>query len=78
MAIILRESEWSSEACNKFAELVHLAQWKSLIAKVKGYKERPISYGKSRREDSSIPCIDLYDKDGDKVRKEINAFLQKF
>lgn len=62
-----RESEWSPEACSKFAELVHLAQWKSLIAKIKGYKERPISYRKSCRENLSIPCIDLYDKDGDKI-----------
>ncbi|KAM0736663.1 Tudor and KH domain-containing protein-like protein [Formica fusca] len=60
-----RESEWSREACDKFAELVQVAQWKPLIAKVKGYKKRPIGYGKSRREGSPIPCIDLYDKDGD-------------
>lgn len=61
-----RESEWSSDACDKFAELVHLAQWKPLVAKVKGYKERPIGYGKSRHEGSPIPCIELYNKDGDK------------
>ncbi|XP_012059030.1 PREDICTED: tudor and KH domain-containing protein [Atta cephalotes] len=61
-----RESEWSSKANDKFAELTHLAKWKSLIAQVKGYKERPVGCGGSRRENSLIPCINLYDKDNDK------------
>ncbi|KYQ56430.1 Tudor and KH domain-containing protein [Trachymyrmex zeteki] len=65
-----RESEWSSKANDKFAELTHLAKWKPLIAQVKGYKERPIGYGGSRRENSLIPCINLYDKDNDKVRRK--------
>ncbi|KAG5345714.1 TDRKH protein, partial [Acromyrmex heyeri] len=61
-----RESEWNSKANDKFAELTHLAKWKPLIAQVKGYKERPVGYGGSRRENSLIPCINLYDKDNDK------------
>ncbi|KYM94515.1 Tudor and KH domain-containing protein [Cyphomyrmex costatus] len=61
-----RESKWSSEANDKFAELTHLARWKPLVAQVKGYKERPVGYGGSRRENSLIPCIDLCDKDNDK------------
>ena len=62
-----RGNKWSSEACDKFAELVHEAQWKGLVAKIRGYKERPIDHGKSRRKGSPIPCIDLYDKDGNKI-----------
>ncbi|XP_018343282.1 PREDICTED: tudor and KH domain-containing protein-like isoform X2 [Trachymyrmex septentrionalis] len=61
-----RESEWSSKANDKFAELTHLAKWKPLIAQVKGYKERSVGYGGSRRENSLIPSINLYDKDNDK------------
>ncbi|CAL7951693.1 unnamed protein product [Xylocopa violacea] len=61
-----RDNEWSSEACEKFSELTWLAQWKVLVAKVRGYKERALSYGRSRREGSPIPCVDLYDKNEDK------------
>jgi len=68
LILILRENkwrdEWDTEAIDKFAELVSLAQWKVLIAKVRGYKER----SGSRREGSPIPCFDLYDKNDDKVR----------
>jgi len=68
--VIFRENEWSFEANNKFAELTHLAKWKPLVAKVKSYKERPIGYGGSRRQNSLIPCIDLYDEDSNKVRQK--------
>lgn len=62
--LILREGDWNLEAIDKFAELVSLAQWKVLVAKVRDYKER----SGSRREGSPIPCFDLYDKNDDKVR----------
>ncbi|CAK9798286.1 Tudor and KH domain-containing protein homolog [Anthophora plagiata] len=61
-----KENEWSSEACDRFTELTWLAQWKVLIAKVRGYKERAFGYGRFRREGSPIPCVDLYDKNDDK------------
>ncbi|XP_012227770.1 tudor and KH domain-containing protein homolog isoform X2 [Linepithema humile] len=57
-----RENEWDFEAIDKFAELVSLAQWKVLVAKVSSYKER----SGSRREGSPIPCFDLYDKNDEK------------
>ncbi|XP_012134855.1 tudor and KH domain containing protein papi isoform X2 [Megachile rotundata] len=57
-----RENEWSSEACKKFEELTWLAQWKVLIAKIRGYKERTRSYNISRRAGIPIPCVDLFDK----------------
>ncbi|XP_048512732.1 tudor and KH domain-containing protein homolog isoform X1 [Athalia rosae] len=57
-----RDGEWCLQACDKFAELSWVAQWKSLTAKVRGYKERSLARGGSRREGSPIPCIDLYDK----------------
>lgn len=69
--LFLRENEWDSEALDKFAELVSLAQWKVLVAKVRGYKER----SESPREGSPIPCFDLYDKSDDKVR--LCLFLDK-
>ncbi|XP_046607196.1 tudor and KH domain-containing protein homolog [Neodiprion virginianus] len=57
-----RDNEWSSEACDRFAELSWVAQWKALTAKVRGYKERVLAGGSSRREGSPIPCVDLYNK----------------
>lgn len=66
--VIFRESEWSPEANDKFAELAYLAKWKVLVAKVRGYKERSVDYAGSRRKGSMIPCIDLYERVGDKVR----------
>ncbi|XP_029163809.1 tudor and KH domain-containing protein homolog [Nylanderia fulva] len=72
-----RESVWSSEACDTFAELVHVAQWKSLTAKVKGYKERPLSYGKSHEGfKESIPCIELYDKNKDGIINIRNTLIE--
>ncbi|XP_076239155.1 tudor and KH domain containing protein papi [Calliopsis andreniformis] len=61
-----RGNEWSTEACDRFAELAWLAQWKILVAKVRRYKERAFSYGISRREGSPIPCLELFDKNDDK------------
>ncbi|CAD6216288.1 GSCOCG00004439001-RA-CDS [Cotesia congregata] len=58
--------EWSDEACDRFGDLSWVAQWKVLIAKVRGFKERVISQGTSRREGSPIPCVDLYDKNDKK------------
>ncbi|XP_076663373.1 tudor and KH domain containing protein papi isoform X2 [Andrena cerasifolii] len=60
-----RQREWSAEACNRFAELTWVAQWKVLVAKVRGYKERALSYGRSRREGSPIPRVDLFEKNED-------------
>ncbi|XP_076164200.1 tudor and KH domain containing protein papi [Ptiloglossa arizonensis] len=57
-----RDGEWSTEACERFAELTWLAQWKLLIAKVRGYKERAVGFGRSRREGTPIPCVDIFDK----------------
>ncbi|XP_008547239.1 tudor and KH domain-containing protein homolog isoform X1 [Microplitis demolitor] len=54
--------DWSDEACDRFGDLSWVAQWKVIIAKVRGYKERIISQGTCRREGSPIPCVDLYDK----------------
>ncbi|KAL6430023.1 hypothetical protein ACFW04_007675 [Cataglyphis niger] len=62
-----RQNYWSAEACDMFSEFVKVGLWKPFIAKVKGYKKRPlIGYGETV-EDSLIPCIDLYDTDGNKV-----------
>ncbi|KAG7208623.1 hypothetical protein KM043_014830 [Ampulex compressa] len=63
---IFRDNEWSTEACEKFAELTWLGESKVLVAKVRGYKERAFSYGKSRREGSPIPCVELYDTNDNK------------
>ncbi|XP_015126881.1 tudor and KH domain-containing protein homolog [Diachasma alloeum] len=57
-----KDEEWSQEACDRFNELVHSAQWKVLIAKVRGFKERTSGQGTSRREGSPIPCVDLFDR----------------
>ncbi|XP_031841503.2 tudor and KH domain containing protein papi isoform X1 [Nomia melanderi] len=65
-----REDEWSAEACDRFAELTWLAQWRVLLAKIEGSKDRTRSYGASHREGSPIPCVDLFDKNED---KEINV-----
>lgn len=74
--VIFREDTWNIETIDKFAELVNLATWKPLVAKVRGYKERPVGDGESRRQSSLIPCIDLYDKASNKVRnKEFLNFL---
>lgn len=57
-----KEVEWTYEACDKFDELTHLAQWKKLKARVNGYRERDTSpYGRLKREGSPIPGVDLYD-----------------
>ncbi|KAH0564415.1 hypothetical protein KQX54_011959 [Cotesia glomerata] len=58
--------EWSDQTCDRFGDLSWVAQWKVLIAKVRGFKERVISQGTSRREGSPIPCVDLYDKNDKK------------
>lgn len=74
LTIILRQTYWSDEACEMFCELASVGIWEPLIAKVKGYKKRsPIGY--TSREDSLIPCIDLYDTDGDKVRDKRNEWI---
>lgn len=71
-----RESEWSSEANDHFAELVHLAKWKPLAAKIRGYKERPVGYGGFRRQNSLLPCIELYDKDNDEYINIGDSLIQ--
>ncbi|XP_031366312.1 tudor and KH domain-containing protein homolog [Apis dorsata] len=55
-----RDNEWSVDACNLFAEFTCVAEWIVLTAKVRGYKERTFGYGRSRREGSPIPCVDLF------------------
>ncbi|XP_029049478.2 tudor and KH domain-containing protein homolog [Osmia bicornis bicornis] len=62
-----RGNEWSSEACERFEELTWLAEWKMLIAEIKSYKERAVSYGKSRREGLPIPYVDLYDRNNKNI-----------
>ena len=62
-----RGGEWSEKACDRFADLSSLAQWKRLFAKVKGYKERVVGCGRSRREGSPIPSITIYDIIDNKV-----------
>ncbi|XP_063972857.1 tudor and KH domain-containing protein homolog isoform X2 [Diachasmimorpha longicaudata] len=57
-----RDNDWSQEARDRFDELVHSTQWKVLIAKVRGFKERTSGRGTSRREGSPIPCVDLFDR----------------
>ncbi|XP_011302342.1 tudor and KH domain-containing protein [Fopius arisanus] len=57
-----KDEEWSQEACDRFEELVHSAQWKVLITKVRGFKERALGQGMSRREGSPIPSVDLFDR----------------
>ncbi|XP_066589030.1 tudor and KH domain-containing protein homolog isoform X2 [Prorops nasuta] len=55
-------NEWSEEVLDRFEELAQVAQWKKIIAKVTGYKERAVARGRCRREGSPIPIIELYDK----------------
>ncbi|XP_050486216.1 tudor and KH domain-containing protein homolog [Bombus huntii] len=55
-------AEWSNDECDFFAEITFLAEWKVLYAKVKGFKERTFGYGRSRREGSPIPSVELYNK----------------
>ncbi|CAD1478884.1 unnamed protein product, partial [Heterotrigona itama] len=59
---ILTKNEWTSNECDFFADLTWLGEWKILLAKVKGYKERTFGCGSSRREGSPIPCVELYNK----------------
>ncbi|XP_043508777.1 tudor and KH domain-containing protein homolog [Frieseomelitta varia] len=56
------KNEWTSDECDFFADLTWLGEWKILLAKVKGYKERTFGCGSSRREGSPIPCVELYNK----------------
>nr|XP_033338401.1 tudor and KH domain-containing protein homolog isoform X2 [Megalopta genalis] len=63
---------WSVQACERFAELTSLAQWKILTAKIEGYKDRIRTYGESQRE-VTVYCLDLFDKDDD---KDINVALE--
>lgn len=56
------DDKWSEKACDRFAELTWLADWKILAAEVRGYKERSTTYGGSRREGSPIPSLELYDR----------------
>ncbi|XP_071557330.1 tudor and KH domain-containing protein homolog isoform X1 [Temnothorax nylanderi] len=55
-----RGDKWTSKACKKFADLVYLGKWESLVATVKGYKERVVAREEPHRKGSVIPCIDLY------------------
>ncbi|XP_068980197.1 tudor and KH domain-containing protein homolog [Bombus flavifrons] len=55
-------AEWSTDESDFFAEITFLAEWKVLYAKVKGFKERTFGYGRSRREGSPIPSVELYNK----------------
>jgi len=77
--LVFRESEWSSQACEKFAELVSLTRKMSdkiLIAKVRGYNNRTITNScEDSCEDLVIPCIDLYDYSSDSVRQKL--FLEE-
>ncbi|XP_077271197.1 tudor and KH domain containing protein papi [Temnothorax americanus] len=58
--------KWTSKACEKFAEFVHLGKWEPLVATVKGYKESVVADEEPHRKGSVIPCIDLYDKAGNR------------
>lgn len=55
-------TEWTNDECDFFAEITFLAEWKVLYAKVKGFKERTVDYGRSHREGSPIPSVELYNK----------------
>ncbi|XP_071875523.1 tudor and KH domain containing protein papi [Bombus fervidus] len=61
--------DWTSEECDFFAENTFLAEWKVLHAKVKNFKRRIFGFGRSRREGSPIPSIELYNNHND---EEIN------
>ncbi|XP_072767811.1 tudor and KH domain-containing protein homolog isoform X2 [Anoplolepis gracilipes] len=61
-----RGSMWDLETCKKFSELVHVKEKKPLIATIKCYEMCPLDHEKSRYPDSSVPWLELYDKDGDK------------
>lgn len=73
---IFSDGEWSAEAIERFSDLTWVAQWKVLIAKVRGYKERALGLGSSRREGSPIPCVDLYDKNDNKVKKIVSLKIK--
>lgn len=70
--IILRATEWTPKACDKFADLTHVAQWKPLIAKIKYYEYPMLSESDDQSHYFSSPVfyIELYEKNDDKVRKE--------
>lgn len=61
-----------------FAELTWLGQWKVLIAKVRGYKERTLSHRRFRLEGPPIPCVDLFNKNEDKVYTLRRLFNETF
>ncbi|XP_072745982.1 tudor and KH domain-containing protein homolog isoform X2 [Anoplolepis gracilipes] len=61
-----RGSMWDLETCKKFSELVHVKEKKPLRATIKCYEMSPLDHEKCRYPDSSVPWIELYDKDGDK------------
>lgn len=48
---------WSDDATEQFVELTYVAQWRAVIAKVSGYKERQ----QGRRAGSPVPCVELFD-----------------
>ncbi|KAL0128829.1 hypothetical protein PUN28_003898 [Cardiocondyla obscurior] len=58
------EGTWNTKTIDKFAELVYLAKWIPLVAKVKSYKEYSVDSidGDSRCHKSLILYLDLYDK----------------
>ncbi|KAK0172744.1 hypothetical protein PV328_006023 [Microctonus aethiopoides] len=68
-----KNDEWSQEVSDRFSDLCWCAQWKIIIAKVRGYKERSVGQGKCRREGSPIPCVDLFDKNDN---QDINIGMQ--
>ncbi|KAL6263455.1 hypothetical protein P5V15_006247 [Pogonomyrmex californicus] len=64
-----RGSQWNPEAIDMFAQIAHATKWIPLIAKVRGYKERLICDGGSRRPKTMIPQVELFYQNND---EEIN------
>lgn len=56
-------AEWSEKVFDVFADLVHCAEWKPVLAKVISCDQQP----RGRREGSPVPSLSLFDTSGPEV-----------
>ncbi|KAK6630440.1 hypothetical protein RUM43_014785 [Polyplax serrata] len=69
-----RESSWTNQARDVLCDLTHVAMWKSLMAKIHTYRDRPSGL---KREGSPIPCVELFDIQGESTVDVAEELVQR-